>query len=168
MARSSQQGAALIMALVMLIVMTLIAISSMQDSILQERMASAQREGTLALTIGESGLSDATGVLMALPDLTNFGNTVGYYQTGNAPDPFDDDTWNPSNNASIEAATSINGVSSRYFIEYMGPYILTQTPSQGSKAPEQLESARVVVMSQGPSGTSRRVLESFIVFDPDS
>lgn len=66
--RKRQSGAALIVALVMLLVMTLIAVTASRTSVLQERMAGNLRQGSVAfegaeatLRIGEQWINDQIG-----------------------------------------------------------------------------------------------------------
>ena len=51
-----QKGAVLIVSLVLLIIMTLLAISGMNNTVMQERMAGNQRNNTLAFQAAESAL----------------------------------------------------------------------------------------------------------------
>jgi len=51
-----QKGAVLIVSLVLLIIMTLLGISGMNDTVMQERMAGNQRNSTLAFQAAESAL----------------------------------------------------------------------------------------------------------------
>jgi len=172
---SRQAGVALLLSLVILLVLSLLAISSMQGSVMQERMASAQRDGVIALETTESGLKEAETVLDGLTDLDDFGSTTGFYDAAdnNAPDPFAASTWTSGQSAAAIAGTAIDGRTPRYFFEYKGPVELSpeedlprNLKGGGGAGGEILESARVVVMGPGPSGNSRRILESFYVFDP--
>ncbi len=54
-----QQGAVLIVSLVMLIIMTLLGISAMNNTVMQERMAGNQRNSTLAFQAAEAALRAA-------------------------------------------------------------------------------------------------------------
>jgi type IV pilus assembly protein PilX len=58
-----QKGAILIVALVMLLLLTVIGISSMRGTTLQERMASNMRDQNMALQAAESSLRKAESVL---------------------------------------------------------------------------------------------------------
>lgn len=170
---SNQAGIALLLSLVILLVLSLLAISGMQGSVMQERMASAQRDGVVALETAEAGLREAETVLDGLTDLDDFGATTGYYDTTNAPDPFADATWVAGNSAVTIAGAAVDGRTPRYFFEYKGPVELSSEDElprdlgvQNRSGDVKLESARIVVMGPGPSGNSRRLLETFYVFDP--
>ena len=55
---SRQRGSALILSLVFLVIMTLIAVSAMRDTTLQERMAGNLRDRSLAFQAAEASLRD--------------------------------------------------------------------------------------------------------------
>lgn len=74
-----QQGAALLVSLVILLVLTVLALSSMQGTTLQERMVSSQRDAQIALEGAEFALQAAEAEL-AGPTLPTFENSKGLYQ----------------------------------------------------------------------------------------
>lgn len=74
-----QQGAALLISLVILLVLTVLALSSMQGTTLQERMVSAQRDAQIALELAELAIQEAE-VELAGPTLPTFENDDGLYQ----------------------------------------------------------------------------------------
>ncbi|MGQ7276011.1 pilus assembly PilX family protein [Marinobacter sp. V034] len=171
-----QRGAALLMSLVILLVLTLLAVSGMQGSIMQERMASAQRDGVLALEVAETAMGEVEAILDGMSDLSDFGSTKGFYQTGDAPIPSDAVTWTKDtngDNVSVADASAVNGIVPRYFIEYKGTVTLDaegQLPRDmgqyGGSGPTEFDYARIVVEARGPSGQSRRLIEGFYVFQP--
>lgn len=172
---SKQSGVALLLSLVILLVLSLLAISGMQGSVMQERMATAQRDGVIALETAEAGLREAETVLDGLTDLDDFGATDGFYNAADAnlPDPFASATWVGGDQAPAIAGVAVDGRTPRFFFEYKGPVELSSEDelprdlgAQMRSDDVQLESARIVVMAPGPSGNSRRLLESFYVFDP--
>ncbi len=57
--KSSQRGAALVISLIMLLVMTLIGITGMQTTVLEEKMAGNFKDKNVALQAAESALRDA-------------------------------------------------------------------------------------------------------------
>lgn len=187
-----QKGAALLMSLVILLVLSLLATSSMQNSIMQERMSTSTREGLMALEAAEAALREVEEQLEGLDSLDNFGsdtgsgNDDGWFYTGFAPAVFDDSTWGPGKK-SLEAS-EIDGITPRYFIEYRGPVELTRAGQGadgeyllnlnfegkgnrdggggtagpgGSDIMGKAESMRIVVMAEGPSEQSRKVIEAY-------
>src|SRR5690554_3758874 len=115
---SRQSGAALILSLLMLLVLTLLAVSSMQGTVMQERMVSGEREGIMSLEIAESALRDAELVLEGINVLSVFDGTNGLYgQDDNAPNPM---TYDWVSGTGARSATAVGGVTPQYFIQYMG------------------------------------------------
>src|SRR5690606_35890413 len=55
----TQRGAALFVSLMLLLVLTILAISSMQGTVLQEQMVSAQRDGQIAFEGAEHAMREA-------------------------------------------------------------------------------------------------------------
>lgn len=129
-----QNGIALLMSLVVLLVLSLLATSSMQNSVMQERMSNASREGLIALEAAEAAMREIEDNLEKLTSLDNFGeltedkknnikninNKTGWYQAGFAPPVLDDATWADSDSSPSLKATAIDGIEPRYFIEYRG------------------------------------------------
>jgi type IV pilus assembly protein PilX len=76
--RNRQQGAVLVIAMLILIVMTLIGVSSMNSSLLEERMARNARDMNTALQAAEAALVDAETYLDQ-PVIDTFGNAEGLY-----------------------------------------------------------------------------------------
>lgn len=73
-----QRGAALIVGLIMLLLLTLIGVAGMRDTLLQEKMAGNMRDRELALQAAESALRAAEINVGALTEPT-FNNTNGMY-----------------------------------------------------------------------------------------
>ncbi|NWO06179.1 MAG: hypothetical protein HLX50_10920 [Alteromonadaceae bacterium] len=142
-----EKGSALLMSLVILLVLSLLATSSMQNSIMQERMSNASREGVIALEIAEATLRGLEEDLADLDTLDNFGTdsscknppqypddeptgdeAQGWYYLGNAPYVLDEETWDPNNenNEKVLQAPEIEGITPQYFIEYRGCVKLDQ------------------------------------------
>ncbi len=116
-----QQGSALIISLIILIVMTLIGITGIGTSSLEEKMAGNTRDRALAFQAAEAALRDGenffnTGIVSTAAAFD--GTNTGLYPAGSNPDPFSGDTWNNSRSYS----GSIDGVSTqpRYIIEFIG------------------------------------------------
>ncbi|WP_373002146.1 PilX N-terminal domain-containing pilus assembly protein [Marinobacter sp.] len=162
----SQSGAALILSLLLLLVLTLLAVSSMQGTIMQERMVSGEREGMQSLEIAESALRDAEVALEGINILSVFDGSNGLFgQDDAAPDPLTMD-WSTSGN--VVAATPVDGVTPRYFIQHMGdanqPEKLTDIVVEGythETGAANAQAFRIVAWSPGATGESRRVIESY-------
>lgn len=123
----SQKGVALVVGLLLLVAITVLAVSSMRDSSVQERMTSNLTERELAYQLVEATLVFVQGEVN-VPDPFDLceGGTLGYYCL---PDPTLADRW-------ITAATvwANNGPmhpqigNAEYISEYMGQWINTAIP----------------------------------------
>lgn len=76
-------GSALVIALVMLVVLTLMAITGMQSTSIQERMAGNMRDKNLAFQAAEAVLREAESFLQSAV-LPPFNGTNGLYQAPNS------------------------------------------------------------------------------------
>ncbi|WP_165793939.1 PilX N-terminal domain-containing pilus assembly protein [Marinobacter halophilus] len=182
-----ERGSALLMSLVILLVLSLLATSSMQNSIMQERMSNSAREGVIALEAAEAALRGLEKDLSDLTSLAGFNaNNNGWYDTGEAPPALSANTWG---SAKVAEAPTVEGLTPEYFIEYRGPVKLKQEQSKGGTGDSlrnlnfegsgdqaggggaagsgqsdimgSAESMRIVVMAKGPSDQSRKIIESY-------
>lgn len=163
----TQHGAALILSLLLLLVMSLLAISSMQGTVMQERMVSAEREGMVSLEIAESAIRDAEVFVDGLTTLTGFNGTNGLYGMGNAtPDPLAGATWAGGNvrDATVVAVNG-NNVTPRFYVEHVGDAEnqenLMEGQGYGGPIATEAQAFRIVAWSPGVTGISQRVIESF-------
>lgn len=162
-----QRGAALILSLLMLLVLTLLAISSMQGTVMQERMVSAEREGMLSLEIAESAVRDAEAYVDGLNTITGFNGTNGLFGIGNAtPDPLAAATWSGNNVRDADTVT-VNGitVTPRYFVAHVGDAEAKENlmigQGYGGPVATEAQAFKIVAWSPGVTGESQRVIESF-------
>ena len=190
-----QKGIALLMSLIILLVLSLLATSSMQNSVMQERMSNSSREGLITLEAAEAALREIEDNLEGLNSLENFGEVNadgdsytknpanGWHYAGLAPPVLDDATW--ESDELVLKANPVDGLEPSYFIEYLGRVSVlpgatgdrtvrnlnfegTGDASGGggaagpgdSEMSIQAESMRIVVMANGPSGQSRKIIES--------
>lgn len=167
-----QKGAALLTSLLILLVLSLLAISSMRGAQLQEKMVAANRDSQIALEAAEFAARNAEELLVDdTVTLGNFGSQSGLYNVGNAPNVFADSTWDNSGSASV-AATGFPGSelaeAPRYFIEYTGEIRKSNQANSlgvdnyaGSSGAGTPLGFRIVAWSSGRSGQTQRVLEVF-------
>ena len=150
----TQSGVALIVSLMLLIVITLLGISGMRTTTLEEKMAGNMRDMQLAFNAAETALREGEEILRQ-PTLPPFNDTNGYYQ----PDTLLWQTvdWDPANNQVIAANTSIPSV-------YQQPsFYIEEMPASGgsSEAGVALTTGtyRVTARGTGGSPTSLVVLQ---------
>lgn len=137
---SRQHGAALIVALVLLVIMTILGMTSMNMSILEERMAGNIRNMQLAFDAAEAALRDGETTTEGLPPGTVFdanGGTGGLYvpNTGGIPVWEQGDITNPDTSGGgmpswqPRGGTSIDGVASQpqSLIEDLGTVLRFRT-----------------------------------------
>lgn len=160
-----ERGAALILSLLLLLVLTLLAISSMQNTVMQERMVSAEREGMVSLEIAESGLRDAEIVIENLTSLAGFNGTNGLYPAGEAgPDPLAAETWKGSASIVGDIVPDL-GVAPRYFILHEGEASQSDDIMIGdgysAPPPQDAQAFRIVAWSPGVSGEAQRIIEAY-------
>lgn len=120
-ARHTERGAVLIIALVFLLVLTLLGITATSTSTMQERMAGNLRDNNLAFQSAESALRDGEGLLQQAT-LPVFNDTDGLLQmqTGSAEASF----WNTYDwGGNSRAAPAVAGTSAvpRYVVEELPP-----------------------------------------------
>ena len=94
-----QEGFVLIVGLVILGLLTMLALSSMRDTTMQEKMAGASRESGLAFQAAESALRDAENCI------TNPAAKCGFDEVTNDTHFDQDDATFPKHNDLFDAAT---------------------------------------------------------------
>ena len=115
-----QQGSTLIISLMILVVMTLIGLTGIASSTLEEKMAGNTRDQALAFQAAEAALRDGEQYwtdIVSLAAAFN-GATAGLYPQGEHPDVLDADTWDDSRTYS----GTIDGAKQQpqYIIELLG------------------------------------------------
>jgi len=129
------KGAVLIISLIMLIVMTLIGITAMRTSILEEKMAGNLRDRTSAFEAAESALRDGESLLSALVDVSSFNGTGGRLGTADPePDYFNSAVW--VNSISYSGTLPDVATQPQYIIKYIG----TSTHSEEEEGDDEHES----------------------------
>lgn len=166
-----QKGAVLLTSLLILLVLTLLALSGMQGAQLQERMTSAVRDGQVALEAAEYAVREGEKYLEnQTVTLGNFSSTGPLYTRSDAPDPLNDATWDSSasNSRAVTGFPGSLAENPRFFIEYIGI-----TSSQESAGDLQITNYddftggskplgfRIVGWSSGRSGETRRIVEAY-------
>lgn len=166
--RKGQQGVALLTSLLILLVLSLLAVASMQNVSMQERMVSANRDAQVALEAAEAAAREAELLLdNDTVTLGDFGVADGLYDTTDAPDMFASGTWSSSSSV---AASNAGGLPSapRYFIEHIGPVSTEEEINDlavgnyaGAAPSSPPEGFRIVAWSSGRSGQTFRVIEVY-------
>ena len=116
-----QRGAVLAVSLMILLVMTMIGISGMRGTVLQERMASNTKDRNQAFQAAESAMRDAEAYIESIVTTGSFNGSSGLFgETQAEPDYLDPNTWT-DNSLSVEAPNLPGSyVPPRYFIRQFG------------------------------------------------
>lgn len=112
-----QRGVALVMSLIFLVVLTIIGITSMRNTTLQERMAGAMRDQGLAFQAAEAALREGEDYVRALSKpiaLNDPNNGLYHWQNHPAPD-LENVNWRTVSTTQPEAAAQPS-----YIIEQLG------------------------------------------------
>jgi len=166
-----QQGVALFISLVLLLMLTIIGVSGVQSTSLEVRMARNDHDGLLAFQAAESALRDAEDQLETITSTVDFvdAGTNGLWTGSDIGDPqrWEDLTVFDSDTTSVEAPTTVDGVASapRYIIEYVASVVREENAYQindpyGQSASDRIEIFRVTALGTGGSDQSRVLLQS--------
>lgn len=168
--KSRQNGAVLLTSLIILLVLSILAISGMQGSVMQERMAGAQSEGMSALEAAEDGVR--VGELWVKNNaltLSSFDGTGGLYdvrvESERAPSPYEESTWAAGK---VKSGNPVGGVTPVFFVEYQGLGFAEDQLADGmiggynhESGSANIHAFRLVARADGPSGRARRMIEVF-------
>jgi type IV pilus assembly protein PilX len=161
-----ESGFALIVSLLILIVLSLLGLTAVRTTILQEKMAGNLRDQNLAFQSAESALRDAEGFVDSIASTSIFNDVGGLYsQVSSDPDYFSTATWGPGN--SLSYSGTIAGVVSqpRYIIKYMG-IVATDAGAlniggYGDQQVGNLNSFQITALGTGGRSTTQVVLQEY-------
>lgn len=166
--KGPQKGAALLTSLLILLVLSLLAVASMQNVSMQERMVSANRDAQVALEATEDAAREAEARLdNDVVTLGDFGVADGLYTKATAPDMFSSTTWSSNDSVAASNPGSLPQAP-RYFIEHIGPVTNEEIINDmaignyaGAAPSSPPEGFRIVAWSSGNSGQTFRVIEVY-------
>ena len=114
-----ERGAVLVVSLIMLLIVTMIAVSSMQGTIMEEKMAGNTRDRNLAFQTAESSLREAEIYVQGLASMGTFTGSGGLYGlTDSEPYHTDAATWSDTLNHVVGSAPHGSYEAPRYFIKH--------------------------------------------------
>lgn len=152
-----QSGIALVTSLIFLIVLTLLGVTAMQTTALEEKMAGNVRDLNLAFQASEAALREGEHFLQAAV-LPVFDGTNGLHQPADYSNPAlweQDDIWNSASSSYSENITEVAS-QPKYIIEELAP-IPDSGGSLASDTP--LPDIQVYrVTARGEGGTSSTVV----------
>lgn len=158
--RERQDGFALFACLVILLVLTVLATSGMQSSILQERMSGHLRDRDLAFQAAEAALREGE-TLLEQATLPAFDGNDGLYQPA---DPGETPVWQAidwSSGARVYSGT-LHGLAEapRYIIEELPTTLSTSGSIAADEASLDAGMYRITARSTGGSGETLVVLQT--------
>lgn len=167
--KNHQQGAILIVSLVVLLSLSIIAIAALRTSVEQEKISANLRELSVATQSTDSTLREAELTINSMMNTNLFQKSGGgYYIAGDAPEPFASDTW--EDGASIQSTLSYEGkvIPPRYFVEYVGEYgedsgniTASNYGYTDATGAGKVTVFRIVARGVGSSGKAQVIMESF-------
>ena len=117
--RNRQHGAVMVVSLVILLIVTMIAVSSMQGTVLEEKMAGNSRDRNLAFQSAESGIREAEMFVDNIVSLGAFDGTGGLFgRTDAEPSFYDPNTWSDATRHVVAGTAYGSYESPRYFIKH--------------------------------------------------
>ncbi len=160
-----QRGSILIISLIILLVLTMIGVSSMSTSTMEERMSGNSRDQSRAFQAAEVGLRSAEAFIDTIASTEAFGQTPGLYAQNNPPDLDAEATWTDQNSIQL-ADASVAGVTSqpRYVVEHLSSQGQDDINIGGygeSSGMEAIDTFRITVRATGGSDDAVVVLQSF-------
>ena len=114
-----QGGVVFIVSLVILLVMSMLAIGSMQNTMLEEKMAGNMSDRNLAFQSTESAVREAEVFVEGIVSLGNFDSDAGLIgRTNDEPSYYDQATWTNSANHVVASTDFGSYESPRYFVKH--------------------------------------------------
>ena len=168
-----QSGTVLIMALLLLFVMTLVGVSTMTTSTMEERMAGNLRDRHISLASTESAIVDAEQYIVAnyAASIAAFGGLPGEFALGTGPtaaDAFTGGWWGSGGSINYSKTGGLAGLAAdpEYTIEHRGTIVqpdksnLDIPPGYYGQVPPEIESFRITARGVGVTPNSVVILQS--------
>ena len=163
-----QQGAVLIISLIILLVLTVIGIAGMRTTVLEEKMASNSFDQNTAFQAAEAALRDGEDTVNGLVTTASFDGTNGRLGSSDSdPDWFDSATWDPNNATSIAYSGTLSDVKTqpRYIIKFIGQAANNtgslKTVGYGVHKTSTVNDFRVTARGPGKSDNSQVILQTY-------
>ncbi|NOT10420.1 MAG: hypothetical protein HOP23_01055 [Methylococcaceae bacterium] len=163
---TSQSGVVLVVSLIMLLLLTLLGITGMQSTSLEEKMAGNMRDKNLAFQAAESALNAAETSLnppAVLPAFVDAGTGGFYLDTSTIPTAsaiLTDSFWTANPVATSSVTTLGNGIATpAYIIQKLPAACFGTCPPDPTSTPY-----RITVRATGGSSSTVVILQS--IFSP--
>jgi len=114
-----QRGAVLVVSLVILLIVTMLAVGSMQNTILEEKMAGNSSDRNLAFQSTESAVREAEVFIESISSLGDFSRSAGLYGRTDGEPAFDEaSTWDNASNHVVADTDFGSYEPPRYYIKH--------------------------------------------------
>jgi type IV pilus assembly protein PilX len=118
-AAKRQGGVVFVVSLIILLIMSMLAIGSMQNTMLEEKMAGNASDRNLAFQSTESAVREAEVFVEGIVSLGNFDSDAGLIgRTSAEPSYYDQATWTDSANHVVASTDFGSYESPRYFVKH--------------------------------------------------
>jgi type IV pilus assembly protein PilX len=157
-----QQGAALLLSLVFMLILTIIAASALQTSTLQERMAGNTRDTNSAFQAAEAALREGEQVLQGAA-VGPFNASNGMYkQCSGAAVECKPPDWNDRTSSGWRSASDITGVTAapQYYLEELPQLDDPLAPLDAGTAVKLISNYRITARGFGVSDRTMVVLRT--------
>jgi len=148
---AAQAGAALMMALIFLMMMTLLGTAAMRGAAMQEQMAGNSRDWNLAFQASEAALREAENFLRVTPVLPEFDDADGYYNVNSADRPAWTGEASSDGNGFVTYAADLDGTATRprYYVEELSMVRPAGTETETGTPMEEVPYYRVTAVGYG-------------------
>lgn len=148
--KARQDGAALILALIFLLLMTMLSTSSMRTATMQERMAGNTRDLNLGFQSAEAALRIAEEWLLDTDVLPEFDDAAGLYQVNSTDRPvWDGSGYSPGNGAVTLPGDLGTAQPPQYYIERLSSIRPAGTSTETGAPAEDIHYFRVTAVGYG-------------------
>lgn len=155
-----QEGSALLVSLVMLLLISLIAVAGMQTTIMQERMSSNLADRELAFQAAEAALRDAE-TWLRLHDPEDYGSDDGVYTVNASGTPdWQDDPQTTSGSAAISDSLDRVAKQPRYYVEKIDTFYPAGTETEAGVSVPPVVFYRITAVGYGGSSDTTVLLSS--------
>jgi type IV pilus assembly protein PilX len=174
---SSQRGIVLVTGLIFLVILTLLGITALQSTILEEKMAGNLRDETLAFQAAEAALRSGEYFLEQVTIQEFNGENGLYYHAcsneaegedinesflcSSTPDPIAEMNWDTDDSRAVDVTMERVASQPRYFIEQLPSVPLMGNEGSAQQSPSVLSSMfRIVARGTGGTETATVLLQS--------
>ncbi|MBF0460565.1 MAG: hypothetical protein HQL87_04135 [Magnetococcales bacterium] len=156
----------LIIALIFLVVLTLLSLSTSQTTVMDERMTSNSKDRQLALQATEAATRDAESLLESFVSIAAFTGTGGLLRTMDAePNYLDATQWTSTHSMAYRQTIAGVAAQPRFIIKMVGEIVpLSNTKSlniggYGQQGGGKTYGFRITARGSGGTGTAAAVIQ---------